>query len=77
MIQYASTKILNGCVISFQVDLGTFQLFPGDAMVKFSHRCSHAVEATSSTDKEGIQVGQAGRDMSNRGKMRSWPNGFG
>ena len=29
---------------------------PGDAMTKFSHKCSHAVEATSSISKEEIQV---------------------
>ena len=27
--------------------LGVFQLMPGDAMSKFSHKCSHAVMATS------------------------------
>lgn len=36
--------------------LGTLQTMPGDAMVKFSHRCSHAVEATSSISKEEVQV---------------------
>lgn len=38
------------------ISLGTFQLMPGDAMTKFSHKCSHAVEATSSISKEEIQV---------------------
>ena len=36
--------------------LGTFQLLPGDAMTKFSHRCSHAVEATSALNKEEVSV---------------------
>ena len=36
--------------------LGTFQLMPGDAMTKFSHRCSHAVEATSALNKEEVSV---------------------
>ena len=36
--------------------LGTFQLFHGDAMTKFSHKCSHSVEATSSMNKENITV---------------------
>ena len=36
--------------------LGTFQVFPGDAMTKFSHRCSHAVEATSALNKEEVRV---------------------
>ncbi len=43
-----------------QVDLGQFELPLGEvSMVKFSQRCSHAVEATSSTDKEEIEVGPA------------------
>ncbi len=40
------------------VHLGTFQLLSGDAMVKFSHRCSNAVEATSSISKEEIKVSE-------------------
>ena len=36
--------------------LGTLHLMPSDAMVKFSHRCSHAVEATSSISKEEVKV---------------------
>ena len=36
--------------------LGTFQLMTGDAMTKFSHRCSHAVEATSALNKEQVSV---------------------
>jgi hypothetical protein len=36
--------------------LGTFQLKPTDAMTKFSHRCSHAVEATSAINKEEVSV---------------------
>lgn len=36
--------------------LGTFQLLPTDAMSKFSHRCSHAVEATSALNKEEVSV---------------------
>jgi hypothetical protein len=36
--------------------LGTFQLMLGDAMTKFSHRCSHAVEATSALNKEEVSV---------------------
>lgn len=39
-----------------EVSLGSFQLIPGDAMVKFSHRCSNAVEATSSISKEAVSV---------------------
>ena len=38
--------------------LGTFQVFPGDAMTKFSHRCSHAVEATSALNKEEVRIEQ-------------------
>jgi hypothetical protein len=34
--------------------LGTFQLMPGDAMSKFSHRCSHAVMASSALNKEEV-----------------------
>ena len=36
--------------------LGTFQLMPGDAMTKFSHKCSHSIEATSSISKEYVEV---------------------
>ena len=36
--------------------LGVFQLMPGDAMSKFSHKCSHAVMATSALSKEEVQV---------------------
>jgi hypothetical protein len=36
--------------------LGTFQLMPGDAMSKFSHRCSHAVMASSALNKEEVNV---------------------
>ena len=36
--------------------LGTFTLNTGDAMTKFSHRCTHAIEATSSMNKEHINV---------------------
>ena len=36
--------------------LGTFQLLPGDAMSKFSHRCSHAVMATSALNKEEVRT---------------------
>jgi len=36
--------------------LGLFQLMPGDAMSKFSHKCSHAVMATSALAKEEVQV---------------------
>lgn len=36
--------------------LGDFQLLPGDAMSKFSHRCSHAVMATSALSKEQVSV---------------------
>jgi hypothetical protein len=38
------------------VNLGTFQLMPGEAMTKFSHKCSNAIEATSSISKEQVQV---------------------
>ena len=34
--------------------LGTFNLMAGDAMTKFSHKCSHAVMATSAISKEGV-----------------------
>jgi len=34
--------------------LGTFQIMPGDAMSKFSHKCSHAVMATSALSKEEV-----------------------
>lgn len=37
-------------------NLGTFQVQPGDAMTKFSHRCSHAVTATSAIPKDAITV---------------------
>jgi hypothetical protein len=37
-------------------NLGTFQLMPGDAMSKFSHRCSHAVKATSAIPKDEVTV---------------------
>lgn len=37
-------------------NLGTFQVQPGDAMTKFSHRCSHAVKATSAIPKDEITV---------------------
>ena len=40
-------------LIDFQ---GTFQLMPGEAMTKFSHKCSNAIEATSSISKEQVQV---------------------
>ncbi|XP_059097069.1 spondin-1-like isoform X2 [Tigriopus californicus] len=36
-------------------NLGKFHLLPGDAMTKFSHRCSHSVEAASSISKESVQ----------------------
>jgi len=36
--------------------LGTFQLMPGDAMSKFSHKCSHAVMSTSALSKEEVSV---------------------
>ena len=36
--------------------LGQFQLMPGDAMSKFSHKCSHAVMATSALSKEEVKV---------------------
>jgi len=36
--------------------LGTFHLMPGDAMSKFSHRCSHAVMATSALSKEEVSI---------------------
>lgn len=39
--------------------LGTFQLMPGDAMSKFSHRCSHAVMATSALNKEEVSAWRA------------------
>lgn len=39
-------------------NLGKFHLLPGDAMTKFSHRCSHSVEAASSISKESVQVRQ-------------------
>ena len=42
--------------IQSPTSLGTFQLLPGDAMTKFSHKCSHSVEATSSMNKEHITV---------------------
>ena len=37
-------------------NVGTFQLMPGEAMTKFSHKCSNAIEATSSISKEQVQV---------------------
>ena len=36
--------------------LGVFRLMPGDAMSKFSHKCSHAVMATSALSKEEVKV---------------------
>jgi len=36
--------------------LGMFSLRDGDAMSKFSHKCSHAVMATSALSKEEVQV---------------------
>merc|ERR1719300_1785509 len=36
--------------------LGTFQTMPGDAMSKFSHKCSDAVMATSALSKEEVNV---------------------
>lgn len=36
--------------------LGVFQIKPLDAMTKFSHKCSHAVEATSALNKEEVSV---------------------
>lgn len=36
--------------------LGMFQTMPGDAMSKFSHKCSHAVMATSALSKEEVHV---------------------
>lgn len=47
---------LGNKAIQSPTSLGTFQLMPGDAMTKFSHRCSHAVEATSSMNKEAVTV---------------------
>jgi len=44
-------------MVDESVNLGVFQLLPQEeSMVKFSQRCSHAVEATSSTDKDEIEV---------------------
>lgn len=37
-------------------NLGTFQIMPGDAMSQFSHRCSHAVKATSAIPKDEVHV---------------------
>jgi len=37
-------------------NLGTFQIIPGDAMTKFSHRCSHAVTSTSAIAKDNVTV---------------------
>jgi len=37
-------------------NLGTLQLQPGENMLKFSHKCSHAVKATSAIPKDEIQV---------------------
>lgn len=45
---------LGNKAIQSPTSLGTFQLMPGDAMTKFSHKCSHAVEATSSVNKEQV-----------------------
>ena len=47
---------LGNTAIQSPTSLGTFQLVPGDAMTKFSHKCSHAVEGTSSMNKEQITV---------------------
>lgn len=47
---------LGNTAIQSPTSLGTFQLVPGDAMTKFSHKCSHSVEATSSMNKEQITV---------------------
>ena len=47
---------LGNLAIQRPTSLGTFQLLPGDAMTKFSHKCSHSVEATSSMNKEQITV---------------------
>jgi len=47
---------LGNTAIQSPTSLGTFQLMTGDAMTKFSHKCSHAVEATSSMNKENITV---------------------
>jgi len=37
-------------------NLGILQLMPGEAMTKFSHRCSHAVKATSAIPKDEVKV---------------------
>ncbi len=55
-----------------QVDLGQFELPLGEvSMVKFSQRCSHAVEATSSTDKEEIEVGPALEQFATKKLLKS------
>ena len=62
------TKFTNFLLVSESADnskkasgipptVGTFQLMPGEAMTKFSHKCSNAIEATSSISKEQVQVG--------------------
>jgi len=44
-------------MVDENVNLGVFQLLPQEqSMVKFSQLCSNAVEATSSTDKDEIEV---------------------
>ena len=53
---------LGNTAIQSPTSLGTFQLMAGDAMTKFSHRCSHAVEASSSMNKEEITVRQIFQD---------------
>ena len=53
---------LGNTAIQSPTSLGTFQLMAGDAMTKFSHRCSHAVEASSSMNKEEITVRQIFED---------------
>ena len=47
---------IGNTAIQSPTSLGTFQLVSGDAMTKFSHKCSHSIEATSSMNKEHITV---------------------
>ena len=47
---------LGNTAIQSPTSLGTFQLMAGDAMTKFSHRCSHAVESSSAMIKSEITV---------------------
>ena len=51
---------IGNTAIQSPTSLGTFQLVSGDAMTKFSHKCSHSIEATSSMNKEHITVKYTG-----------------